>query len=84
MSESGFLVRFIGDGRGKVSWEQRINRPVTDAKLREAVRWKKVLASREIDVDSGDSDYGGYVTAGGRAVGRFLIVPGSEVPMRKP
>ena len=76
MSET-LLVKFMEVGRNKVSWEERITRPATDEKLVAAVKKKKVLASRGVDVDSGDSDYGGFVLAGGRAVGRFLIVPGT-------
>ncbi len=77
--DKGFLVKFMEVGRNKVSWEERIRRPVTDDKIRAAVKKKNVLASRGVDVDSGASDYAGVVTAGSRIVGRFLIVPGSEV-----
>jgi hypothetical protein len=76
---STFLVRFFDVGRNKVCWEERITRPVSDQKILAAVKKKKALASKGVDIDSGGSDYTGYITAGSRAVGRFLIVPGSEI-----
>lgn len=75
--EKGFLVRFMGVGARHLEWEERIERPVTDAKIVKAVKRRKVLASNGIET-GGDSDYGGIILAGGREVGRYLIVPGSE------
>ena len=69
--------RFIGVGARLLEWEERIARPVTDAKIVKAVQRKKALASKGIET-GGSSDYGGTVLAGGREVGRYLIVPGSE------
>lgn len=75
--EKGFLVRFMDVGARHLNWEERIERPVTDAKIVKAVQRKKALASKGIDV-GGSSDYGGTIFAGDRETGRYLIVPGSE------
>ena len=75
--EKGFLVRFMDVGARHLEWEERIERPVTDAKIVEAVKRKKALMSKGIET-GGSSDYGGTILAGGREVGRYLIVPGSE------
>ncbi len=77
----GFLVRFMDVGARRLGWEERIARPVTEAKIVEAVQRKNALASRGIET-GGSSDYGGTILAGGREVGRYLIVPGSERPER--
>jgi hypothetical protein len=72
---STFEVRFQMDGASP-SVKTRISRPVTDAKLERAVRrrWPSLA------IDSESSDYGGVIVTrrGGRRVGSFLIVPGSE------
>lgn len=75
--KKGFLVRFMGVGTRHLEWEERIERPVTDAKIVKAVTRRKALASKGIELE-GNSDYGGIILAGGREVGRYLIVPGSE------
>jgi hypothetical protein len=75
--EKGFLVRFMGVGARRLEWEERIERPVTDAKIVKAVKRRKALDSKWIET-GGDSDYGGIILAGGREVGRYFIVPGSE------
>lgn len=75
--KKGFLVKFIGVGSRCLEWEERIERPVTEAKIVKAVKRRKALASKGIET-GGDSDYGGSILAGGREVGRYLIVPGSE------
>lgn len=73
----GFLVKFMDVGARRLGWEERIARPVTEAKIVVAVQRKKALASRGIETGS-PSDYGGTILAGAREVGRYLIVPGSE------
>lgn len=73
----GFLVKFENVGGGKRNWEERIERPVTDAKIIAAVKRKKALASKGIDAEE-TTDYGGIIFAGGRPVGSYFIVPGSE------
>lgn len=76
--KNGFLVQFNNVGRNKQSWEQRIERPVSDAKIVAAVKKKRVLMSNEIEAES-TSDYGGRIYAGDQQVGDYFIVPGSEV-----
>ena len=73
-----FLVRFSDVGRDKTCWEDRIGRPVDDVKVIRAIKKRKILASRDIDIDWGGSDYSGTIPASRRSVGRVLIVPGSE------
>jgi hypothetical protein len=72
-----FLVRFTAVGARHLSWEERIERPVTNAAIVKAVKRKKALVSKGVDAES-TSDYGGIITAGGRGVGDYLIVPGTE------
>jgi hypothetical protein len=72
-----FLVRFMDVGARHLEWEERIEGPVTDAKIVGAVKRKKALMSKGIETGA-FSDYGGTILAGGREVGRYLIVPGSE------
>lgn len=74
----GFLVKFNNVGARKLSWEQRIARPVTNEAIVSAVKKKKALMSRSVDAQS-TSDYGGIIYAGDRPVGDYLIVPGSEI-----
>lgn len=80
--QAGFLVRFMDVGAQRKNFEIRIARPVDDVsislKLRAYNRKHHVLMSRDIYAD-GDSDYGGAIVAGVRTVGRYVIVPGSEV-----
>lgn len=75
--DKGFIVRFMGVGARHLEWEERIERPVTDAKIVKAVKRKKALMSQGIET-GGSGDYSGTLFAGGREVGRYLIVPGSE------
>lgn len=72
-----FLVRFSDVGARKLTWEERIARPVSDASLVKAIKRKGALMSSGIDV-SETSDWGGHIYVGGlRRVGSYLIVPGS-------
>lgn len=76
-NEKGFLVRFEDVGGGKRNWEERIGRPVTDAKIVAAVKREKALKSTVITAHE-HSDYGGMIFAHGASVGSYFIVPGSE------
>lgn len=76
MTVETFLVRFNNVGRGNLSWEERIQRPVTNAAIVKAVKRKKAIVSKGVDAQS-TSDYGGIITAGDRTVGSYFIVPGS-------
>lgn len=75
--QRGFLVKFNSVGRGRLNWEERIERPVTNEKIVKAVKRKKALASKAVDAES-TSDYGGAIYAGDRPAGDYFIVPGSE------
>lgn len=81
MMADTFLVRFSNIGARKVSWEERLPRPVDENQIVAAVRRKRVLMSQGIDAEfTGDSDYAGTIYVGGlRPVGKFLVVPGSNV-----
>lgn len=76
-TSKGFLVKFESVGRARLNWEERIERPVTDAKIVAAVKRKKALASKGIDAQE-TTDYGGIIFAGDRPAGSYFIVPGSE------
>lgn len=71
----GFLVNL--EVVGVQSWCERIERPVTNKKIVEAVKRKKVLPDARIRAES-HSDYGGTVFASNLPVGSYFIVPGSE------
>lgn len=73
----GFLVKFENVGGGKRNWEERIERPVTDAKIVAAVKREKALKSTAITAHE-HSDYGGMIFAHGYPVGSYFIVPGSD------
>ena len=74
---NGFIVRFMGVGVRLLEWEERIERPVTEAKIVKAVRRRKALSSKGIETRV-DND-GGTLLAGGREVGRYSVVDGSEL-----
>lgn len=73
----GFLVKFENVGPGRRNWKERIERPVTDAKIVAAVKRKKALTGKGIDAQE-HSDYGGMIFDGNLPVGSYFIVPGSE------
>ena len=75
---AGFLVKFIDVGARKMNWEARIPRPVNEVAIVREVKRKKALRSRDIEAPYVD-DYGGHIYAGVRSVGRYVIVPGSEL-----
>jgi hypothetical protein len=78
LTGKGFVVQFSDVGRGKQSWSQRITRPVTDSKLVKAVKDKKALVSRGIDVEE-TGDYAGIFVTGGCYVGKYRILMDTEV-----
>lgn len=69
-----FLVKFRDVGRKKLSWEERIARPIDEQAIVTAVKRRKALLSRGISAPYVD-DYGGFIYAGERAVGYYAIVP---------
>lgn len=73
-----FLVQFVRIGRGKVTWREYLPRPIAEVDIIRAIKKRKVLMSREVDVSFGQSDWHFTVTAGGRSVGVGVVIPGSH------